>query len=61
LSDIPPLDATNGLIDDTVAVPVLVIVKLFVLLSNIVAALHVSNAVFAMAVRGVVGAVNDAV
>jgi hypothetical protein len=61
LSDIPPLDATNGLTDETVALLLLVIVKLFGLLSTIVSALHVSKDVLAIAVNGAVGAVNDAV
>jgi hypothetical protein len=49
----------NGVVDETVAELLLVMVRLFELLSTIVAALHVSNDVFAIAVNGEVGTVND--
>jgi hypothetical protein len=61
LSDIPPPDTANGVIDDTVAVLLFVIAKLFVLPSTIVAELHVSKDVLAIAVNGTVGTLNDEV
>ena len=45
-------DAVNGTVDETVAAPLLVIVKLFELASTIVAALHVRSDVLAIAVNG---------
>jgi hypothetical protein len=51
----------NGVVDETVALLLFVIAKLFELLSTIVAELHVNNEVLAIAVNGAVGTVNDAV
>jgi hypothetical protein len=50
-------DAVNGTVDETVAAPLFVIVKLLLLLSTIVGALHVSSEVLAIAVNGVVDGV----